>query len=87
MSADYAKHDKPNTGRLFRNEKKNSDKSPAYTGRCVVGGIVYQVSGWINTARTNGTKYMSLVFRNFEEVMRERKGTPEHSPETDGDAF
>ena len=52
---------KPNTGALFRNDKEGNDKRPDYRGDCVVEGVAYKISAWINEAKS-GAKYMSLKF-------------------------
>jgi uncharacterized protein (DUF736 family) len=49
-----------NSGALFKNDKKDSDKHPDYKGSATVGGVEYWLSAWINTAATSGKKYMSL---------------------------
>ena len=56
----YDQHD--NSGSLFRNQEKNSDKHPDYTGRAKVDGVEYWISAWIKQAQ-NGSKYMSIAFK------------------------
>ena len=51
----------PNSGSLFRNEKKNAPNQPDYEGNALVGGKTYRIAAWIKTSK-NGTKYMSLAF-------------------------
>ena len=50
---------KPNSGAMFRNEKKETDNHPDYKGTANIAGLEYWVNGWIKTAKA-GTKYMSL---------------------------
>jgi uncharacterized protein (DUF736 family) len=50
---------KPNSGALFRNKKKETDKHPDYTGSISVDGKDYWLSAWINTSKA-GDKYMAL---------------------------
>lgn len=52
---------KDNSGALFKNDKKESEKQPDYRGECVVNGKELAVSAWIKTS-AKGTKYMSLSF-------------------------
>ena len=52
-------YDNTNSGALFKNAKKETDKHPDYTGSIVVDGVDHWISGWNNTAST-GTKYMGL---------------------------
>tara|TARA_R100000664_G_scaffold17520_1_gene26460 strand:+ start:641 stop:886 length:246 start_codon:yes stop_codon:yes gene_type:complete len=49
-----------NSGALFKNTKKETDKHPDYTGSIVVDDKEYWISGWNNTAKSSGTKYMGL---------------------------
>jgi uncharacterized protein (DUF736 family) len=51
-----------NSGVLFRNDRKQSENSPDYSGALNVGGTEFQLSGWIKTSK-NGTKFMSLAIR------------------------
>lgn len=51
---------KPDSGSLFRNDKKESDKHPDYKGDALIDGKEFWVSAWINEGK-NG-KYMSLKY-------------------------
>lgn len=51
---------KEGQGVVFKNTKKQSDKSPDYSGSINIGGKEIKFSGWIKTAKT-GTKYISLA--------------------------
>ncbi len=53
---------KPDSGVLFRNNKKETEKHPDYTGRCLVNGKEMFMSAWINESK-NGIKYMALKFQ------------------------
>lgn len=50
-----------NSGTLFRNRFKRSDRQPDYRGRAVIDGCEYLVSGWLKTSQ-RGEKYMTLAF-------------------------
>lgn len=56
---------KPETGSLFRNEKKEKETHADYRGECMVDGRAYYMNAWLNTSK-NGTKYMSLKFKPKE---------------------
>jgi hypothetical protein len=54
---------KPNTGSLFKNERKEADTHPDYKGSALVDGLgECWLDAWINTAK-DGSKYMSLKFK------------------------
>ena len=57
---------KPNTGSLFVNSKKTSDKSPNAVGDALIDGKEYRVSAWTRTS-SNGNKYQSLSFTEKNE--------------------
>ena len=48
---------KDNTFALFKNEKKENDKHPDYTGDIMVNGKKLRLSAWINETKA-GNKYM-----------------------------
>ena len=39
---------KENKGSIFKNEKKEKETHPDYTGQANVDGTVYNVAAWIN---------------------------------------
>lgn len=55
-----------NSGALFKNKDKETEKHPDYNGSATIGGTEYWVSAWINeggpTSRIPGEKYMALRF-------------------------
>jgi hypothetical protein len=61
-----------NTGAIFRNERKTTDKQPDYRGTLDVNGEKFWVAGWIKTAgplaRTPGQKFLSLALTKQEEI-------------------
>ena len=48
-----------NSGSLFKNDKKTSDRHPDYRGSGKVGGVEVWISGWIKKTRAGDT-FMSL---------------------------
>lgn len=59
-------YDNNNSGVLFRNDKKTTDKHPDYKGNAEVGGVAFWVSGWIKQSKA-GAKFMSLRFEPKEQ--------------------
>jgi len=54
-----ADYDNTNSGALFKNDKGDNEKRPDYKGSVDVEGKVYNVSSWLQTAKS-GQKFLSL---------------------------
>jgi len=65
---------KPNTGSLFKNDKKKTDKHPNATGQALVDGKWYWISAWTNKS-DSGIIYQSLAFTEKVEK-REQEDNP-----------
>ena len=57
---------KPETGSLFKNDRKESDTHPDYKGTALLSGVEHWMDAWINTTK-DGSKYMSLKFKPKED--------------------
>jgi hypothetical protein len=66
-------------GVLFKNESENP-KAPQYRGSCVINNVDYNVSGWIQTSKKSGDKFMSLKFELKGEGKVTRKNEPAKAP-------
>lgn len=53
---------KENSGALFNNDKKQQEKHPDFTGKCLIDGKMREVSAWLRKS-ANGTEFISLAFR------------------------
>jgi len=51
-------YDNTNRGVLFKNQRKDSDKHPDYTGNINIGGTEFWLSAWIKDGAKG--KFMSL---------------------------
>ena len=51
-----------NSGSLFKNDKKTTDKHPDRKGSAMIDGVNYWVSGWVKQDK-NGNPWMSLSFQ------------------------
>jgi hypothetical protein len=66
---------RPNTGSLFKNDRKESDSHPDYKGSALIDGLgECWLDAWINTTK-DGTKYMSLKLKP-----KETRGLPASNP-------
>lgn len=52
---------KPNTGSLFKNDKKTKEGHPDSKGSALIGGKEYWISGWKNK-KGDGEPYVKLSF-------------------------
>lgn len=49
-----------NSGALFRNDKRETEKHPEYTGKITIEGVEYYLSAWVNESARTGQKYFAL---------------------------
>lgn len=54
-----SKENKDLSGVLFKNDRKETERHPDYTGNMTVKGVDYWLSAWVNEAK-NGKKYFAL---------------------------
>jgi uncharacterized protein (DUF736 family) len=76
-------YDNTNSGALFKNKKKNSDKHPDYTGTMNVNGREFWLSGWLKTAKQTGEKFFSLSVKPKEAQGEESQVPPTSSAADD----
>ena len=50
------------TGRLFKNDKKEKDTHPDYTGTALIGGVEHFMDAWIKRSES-GKTWMSFSFK------------------------
>lgn len=61
-------YDNRNRGVLFNNtENKKSPKHPDYKGSLDVGGVDFEIAGWVQTSTKTGKKFMSLSIKPKQE--------------------
>ena len=73
-------YDNTNSGALFKNERKETDKHPDYKGSINVDGVEYWISAWLNESNA-GKKYMGLKVN-----LKEATSAPAPAPKA-SDAF
>lgn len=62
---------KPNTGAIFKNEKKANEKHPDYRGNINVDGKEKEISLWLKES-AKGVKYFSVA---IGEVWKPKEGS------------
>jgi len=67
-------------GVLFKNPPGENPRAPQYRGSCVINNVDYNVSGWIQTSKKSGDKFMSLKFEPKGEGKLSRTGEPQRQP-------
>lgn len=65
---------KINTGVIFKNDKKTSDKAPPYKGKINVDGKVWSIAMWVSTSK-DGVMYFST--KQEEPYSKPPQDTPE----------
>ena len=56
---------RPNSGSLFRNDKRETENHANATGTVNIDGVEYWISAWTKT-KENGEKWQSLSFKRKE---------------------
>lgn len=52
-----------NSGSLFKNDRKEQDNHPDYTGTAKIKGQDYYISAWVKEGRNGGKKFFSFAFK------------------------
>jgi hypothetical protein len=66
---------RPNSGSLFKNNRKEKPTHPDYRGDCLLNGQVLEISAWIKETRSGG-KFMSLAFKPKQERQPQQQDAP-----------
>lgn len=57
-----------NSGTVFNNDRKESDKHPDRTGTAMIDGVMYWVSGWVKTGAKG--PFLSLAFKRKDDAAK-----------------
>lgn len=55
-----------NSGALFRNKERRTDKHPSHTGTIDVDGVSYRLAGWANVSKS-GVSYLSIKLTRADD--------------------
>lgn len=61
----------PNSGALFKNERKTKDNQPDYTGTAEIDGKQWRLSAWIKEGKRG--KFMAINFSVPQEKPQDRR--------------
>lgn len=56
-------YDNNNSGVLFKNDRKESERHPDLKGNATINGVEYWVSAWKKESTKDGSKFYSLSFQ------------------------
>lgn len=79
-----SQYDNTNTGALFVNDKRETEKHPNAKGTINVEGVEYWVSAWTKTA-ASGARYQSLSLTKKEQQAAPQKAAPAPAADFDDD--
>jgi hypothetical protein len=74
---------KINSGFLFKNDRKQQEKQPDYTGTLNIEGKDFWLSAWIKEGKTG--KFLGLAFSPKDPQVPPKNNTSERSKATDFD--
>ena len=60
---------KPNSGSIFKNDKRDKESSPNGKGSALIDGVEYWISAWTNDGK-NG-KYQGLKFQRKDDAHKQ----------------
>lgn len=70
-----AREQRNNDGALFKNDRKEQDNHPDYTGSAVIDGVEYWVSAWVKTSQA-GKKFFSMAYKPKEGQRTAARSAP-----------
>lgn len=64
-----------NSGSLFKNDRKQQENHPDYTGTAMIDGCEYFISAWVKESRA-GKKFFSFSFKPKEVQGQQARSAP-----------
>jgi len=77
---------KEKRGSLFKNDNKERENQPDFTGNVKINGKVWRIAGW-NTESRGGTEYISLSVSDPEDFKRRDDPAPAPKPRLTDEEF
>lgn len=74
-------YDSTNTGVLFINKDRKSEKHPNFEGRINVNGTDYDIVGWTKVSKA-GDKFISIAVKQPREKPKPAEPVKEPEPQT-----
>lgn len=69
-----------NSGTVFENDRKESDRHPDYTGKAMVGGVMYWASMWVKE-KQDGTEFFSFSLKPMDEQQDRQRTERREEPQ------
>lgn len=79
-------YDNTNRGLLAKNDRKQSEQHPEYTGSININGVEYWLSAWVKvgkSGRLEGQKYFSLSVKAKDGLPEARPVPKQQQPVTE----
>ena len=74
-------YDNNNSGAIWPNKKKLTEKHPKWTGKCVIDGADYYMSAWAGDKDKPGAPSLTIKFQKVEQKVEASK--QEHIDDSD----
>ena len=76
---------KEGSGALFKNDKGDNAARPDYRGDVMLGGVLYEISGWIKPLPSDSAKrFMSLAGKPKQAQAPRNQSPPQARPAPGG---
>jgi len=74
---------KEGSGALFKNDKQDNPARPDYRGDIMLGGVLYEVSGWIKPLPSDASKRFMSLSGKPKQAQAAKPAAPARRPRDD----